>query len=46
MMLYKKVKAIVRSSDGNTNFFNIVAGVFQGDTYIYFTLLKLRTMNM
>ena len=31
-MLYKKMKAMVCSSDGNTNFFDIAAGVLQGDT--------------
>ena len=32
MMVCKNTKAIVHSSDGNTNFFDIVAGVLQGDT--------------
>ena len=31
-MLYKNMKATVHSPDGDTNFFNIVAGVLQGDT--------------
>ena len=32
MMLYKNMKAMVHSYDGNTNFFNIVIGVLQRDT--------------
>ena len=32
MMLYKKTKVKVRSSDGDTDYFDIVAGVLQGDT--------------
>jgi len=32
MMLYRKTKAKVRSPDGDTDFFNILAGVLQGDT--------------
>ena len=31
-MLYKNTKSLVRSSDGNTSFFDIHAGVLQGDT--------------
>ena len=31
MMLYKNTKAMVCTPDGNTNFFNIVTGVLQGD---------------
>ena len=31
MMLYKNMKAIVRSPDGDTDFFDIVTGVLQGD---------------
>ena len=31
-MLYKNMKAIVHSLDGNTDFFDLVAGVLQGDT--------------
>ena len=31
-MLYKNMKAMVRSPDGDTDFFNIVAGILQGDT--------------
>ena len=32
MMLYKNTKATVRSPVGDTNFFDIVTGVLQGDT--------------
>ena len=31
-MLYKNTKVKVRSSDGDTDYFDIVAGVLQGDT--------------
>ena len=31
MMLYKNIKAIVHSSDGETGFFNIVVRALQGD---------------
>ena len=48
MMLYKNMKAKVRSLDGDTDYFNIVAGVLQGDTlapYLFITCLDyvLRT---
>ena len=32
MMLYKNTKSLVRSPDGDTSFFDILAGVLQGDT--------------
>ena len=32
MMLYKNTRVKVSSPDGNTDFFDIVAGVMQGDT--------------
>ena len=31
-MLYKNTKSMVRSPDGDTDFFDVVAGVLQGDT--------------
>ena len=34
MMLYKNTKVMVHSSDGNTDFFNIVAGVLQEDILV------------
>ena len=30
--MYKNTQAFVRSPDGDTEFFNIIAGVLQGDT--------------
>ena len=39
MMLYKNTKAIVHSSDGNTNFFDIVAGVLKGDILARYILI-------
>ena len=32
MMLYRNTKVKIRSSDGDTDYFNIAAGVLQGDT--------------
>ena len=32
MILYRNIKVKVRSPDGDTDYFNIVAGVLQGDT--------------
>ena len=48
MILYKNTKVKVRSPDGDTYFFDIVAGVLQGDTlvsYLFITRLdfELRT---
>ena len=48
MMLYKNTKVKVRSSDGDTDYFDIVAGVLQGDTlapYLFIICLNyvLRT---
>ena len=48
MMLYRNNKVKVRSQDGDTDYFNIVAGVLQGDTlapYIFIIFLDyvLRT---
>ena len=34
MMLYKIIKVKFRSSEGDTDFFEIVVGVLQGDTVI------------
>ena len=33
MMLYKNTKVKVHSPDGDTVYFDIVAGVLQGDTF-------------
>ena len=48
LMLYKNTKVKVRSPDGDTDYFDIVTGVLQGDTlapYIFFICLDyvLRT---
>ena len=51
-MLYKNPKAIVHSPDGDTDFFNSVVGVLQGDTlalymsiiYRGYVLLKSRNL--
>ena len=32
MILYRNTKSMVRSPDGDTDFFDILAGVLQGDT--------------
>ena len=32
MMLYRNTKVKFRSPDGDTDYFNIIAGVLQGDT--------------
>ena len=38
-MLYKNVKVKVRSPDGDTDYFDIVAGVLQGDTLAPFLFI-------
>ena len=41
-ILYRNTKVKVRSSDGDTQYFNIVAGVLQGDTLVpYFFIICL-----
>ena len=39
MMLYKDTSAMVRSPDGDTSLFDIVAGVLQGDTLALFLFI-------
>ncbi len=39
MMLYKNIKSLVRSPDGDTDFFDILAGVLQGDTLAPFLFI-------
>ena len=39
MMLYKNTKAKVRSLDGDTDYFDIVTGVLQGDTLAPYLLI-------
>ena len=49
MMLYKNTKVKVCSPDGDTDFFDIVAGVLQEDTlalYQIYYLPRLRTSNV
>ena len=42
MRLYKNTKPLVRSSEGHTDFFDIVAGVLQRDTLAsYMSILYL-----
>ena len=44
MMLYRNTKVKVRSPDGDTDYFDIVAGVLQGDTLApYLLIYVLRT---
>ena len=38
MMLYKNTKLMVHSPIGDTEFFNIVSGVLQGDTLVPYSL--------
>ncbi len=49
MMLYRNTKVKVHSLDGNTDYFDIIAGVLQGDTlapYLFICLdYVLRTSN-
>ena len=47
MMLYKNTKAIVWSPDGNTNLFDIIAGILKRDTLVLFPFIskvKLATL--
>ena len=39
MMLYKNTKSMVRSPDGDTDFFEVLAGVLQGDTLAPFLFI-------
>ena len=41
-ILYRNTKVKVRSPDGDTEYFDIVAGVLQGDIYIYIFIYKPR----
>ena len=44
-MLYKNTKVKIHSPDGNTDYFNIVAGVLQGDTLaLYLFIICLDNM--
>ena len=48
MILYRNTKVKARSPDGNTDYFDIVAGVLQGDTLApyLFILSRLRASNV
>ena len=47
MMLYKNTKTMVYSSAGDTDFFDNVARVFQGDTLaLYLFILCLHPLNV
>ena len=39
MMLYRNTKVKVCSPDGDTDFFDIVAGVLQGDTLVLYVFI-------
>ena len=43
IVLYKTLKAIIHSPDGETDFFDIVTGVLQVDTLAPYLLIILRT---
>ena len=45
MMLYKNTKAIVRSPDGDTDFFDIEPGVLQRDTCALY-LFKIHSLGL
>ena len=45
MMRYKNRKAMVRLSDGDTDFFEIVARRYISTIFVY-TLLRLGTLNV
>ena len=42
MMLYRNTKVKVRSSDGDTDYFDIVAGLLQGDTLASYLFIICR----
>ena len=45
-MLYKTMRSMVCPPNGNTDFFDVVTGVLQGDSTIYtYNLLRLHTMT-
>ena len=46
ILLYKMTKAIVRSPEEATDFFDIVAGVLQGNISFIYTLTRLRTSKV
>ena len=49
MIMYKNTQAFVRSPDGDTEFFDIIAGVLQGDTlslYLFIIVLDYVLRNL
>ena len=49
MIMYKNTQAFVRYPDGDTEFFDIIAGVLQGDTlapYLFITVLYYVLRNV
>ena len=44
-MLYKNTKVKVRSPDGDSDYFDIVAGVLQGDTLAPISVYHLRRLR-
>ena len=39
IMLYKNMKTVVCSCEGDTDFFNIIAGVLQGNTFAHYLFI-------
>ena len=39
MILYKDMKAMIRSPNSNTDFFDIIAEILQGDTWAPFLFI-------
>ena len=49
MIIYKNTQAFIRSPDGDTEFFDIIAGVLQGDTlapYLFIIVLDYVLRNV
>ena len=49
MIIYKNIQAFVKSPDGETEFFDIIAGVLQGDTlapYLFIIVLDYVVRNL
>ena len=46
MMLYRNMKVKVHSPDGETDYFDIVVGVLQGDTLAHTSLSSVKTTRL
>ena len=46
VMVYKNMKALVCSPDGNTDFFDIAVGVLQGDIAPYLFIFCVDTLDI